>query len=284
MKTLILCGAFMVALAALAPAPASAVELERVSFPSANKDATAIEGYVMRPPGDGPFPAIVALHGCGGLWGRSAGELSKRHADWGERLVQAGYLVLFPDSFNPRGVTSVCNATNRVVAPSGRAFDALGAAQWLATQSFVDKDRIGALGWSNGGSTVLHLVARKNAKPAFAAAVAFYPGCRVLLERRQWEPRIPLLIQIGEADDWTPAAPCKELAGKSKDARIELYPDAYHDFDAPDTPVRERHGVAFSASGTGIVHVGTNEPARRAAIDSTMKFFAEQLRAEKRSQ
>jgi dienelactone hydrolase len=218
----------------------------------------------------------VALHGCGGL-GRKRGELNKRHADWGERLVQAGYLVVFPDSFNPRGVRSVCSASDRVVTPAGRAADAIGAAQWLAAQSFVDKTRIGALGWSNGGSTVLRLVAHRKATPAFAAAVAFYPGCRALLARSQWEARIPLLVQIGEADDWTPAAPCKELAAKHKDIRITVYPEAHHDFDAPDLPVRERRGVAFSADGTGVVHVGTNEPARRAAIDSTMKFFAEQM-------
>ena len=91
---------------------------------------------------------------------------------------------------------------------------------------------------------------------------------------------LPPLIQIGEADDWTPAAPCKKLASWFKGSiQIEVYPDAHHDFDAPDTPVRERRGVAFSASGTGVVHVGTNEPARRAAIDSTMKFFAEHMQA-----
>ena len=260
----------MITLAALAPA--SAAELERVSFPSANKDATALDGYLLRPAGAGPFPAIVALHGCGGLPTHN-----KRHADWGERLVQAGYLVLFPDSFNPRGVRSVCSSTDRVVTPAGRADDAIGAAQWLAAQPFVDKTRMAALGWSNGGSTVLRLVAHKKVKPAFAAAVAFYPGCRALLMRSRWEPHIPLLIQIGEADDWTPAAPCKGLAAGHKDIRIAVYPDAHHDFDAPDLPVRERRGVAFSGSGTGVVHVGTNEPARRAAIDSTMKFFAEHL-------
>ena len=144
-----------------------------MSFPSANKDATALDGYLLRPAGAGPFPAIVALHGCGGL-GRKRGELNKRHADWGERLVQAGYLILFPDSFNPRGVRSVCSSTDRVVTPAGRADDAIGAAQWLAAQPFVDKTRMAALGWSNGGSTVLRLVAHKKAKPAFAAA------CRVL--------------------------------------------------------------------------------------------------------
>jgi dienelactone hydrolase len=176
-------------------------------------------------------------------------------------------------------VRSVCNSTDRVVRPAGRASDALGAAQWLVAQSFVDRARIAALGWSNGGSTVLHLVRHRQATPMFAAAVAFYPGCSVLLTRNRWQPRFPLLIQIGEADDWTPAAPCKELADWHPDTiRIDVYPEAHHDFDAPDLPVRERRGVAFSPSGTGVVHVGTNEPARRAAIERTMKFFAEQLR------
>src|SRR5262245_5229087 len=100
----------MLGLAALAPA--SAAEPERVSFPSADKEATRLDGYLVRPAGAGPFPAVVALHGCSGLWGRKNNVLSRRHADWGERLVAAGYVVLFPDSFNPRGVRSVCNATD----------------------------------------------------------------------------------------------------------------------------------------------------------------------------
>src|SRR6266508_701570 len=209
--------------------PAFPAEFQRVSFTSANKQAITLTGFVFRPAGTGPFPAVVALHGCGGL-GAASRELSKRHDDWAGRLVRAGYVVLMPDSFAPRGAKSLCGTRDRVVRPSKRADDARGAAAWLAVQPFVQPGRIGVLGWSNGGSTVLHLVGRDGVSAAFTAAVAFYPGCRVLLKKADWTARIPLLIQHGAADDWTPIAPCRELAGKSSKVRLIAYPGAFHDF------------------------------------------------------
>ena len=51
-----------------------------------------INGFLSKPDGPGPFPAIVHLHGCGGL-----PEDAKRGAAyfWSERLVSWGYAVLF---------------------------------------------------------------------------------------------------------------------------------------------------------------------------------------------
>lgn len=43
-----------------------APKLERVSFPS--NDGTSITGYIYKPSGSGPYPAIIALHGCAGLF------------------------------------------------------------------------------------------------------------------------------------------------------------------------------------------------------------------------
>src|SRR5687767_11990657 len=87
---------------------------ERVQFPSAdgalNGGApTQLEGYLYRPTGAGPFPAVVAMHGCGGLFTlRDRSKLAARNIDWGTRLSTQGYVVLFPDSLNPRGTPEVC--------------------------------------------------------------------------------------------------------------------------------------------------------------------------------
>src|SRR5262245_52960414 len=177
---------------------ARAADIERVAFRSADENATSLTGQLLRPAGAGPFPAVVLLHGCGGLFNRDGG-LTKRHADWAQRFVAAGYVVLFPDSFTPRGVKSICSDRDRVVSPDGRAKDALGAAAWLRTQRFVVPARVAAMGWSNGGSTVLRLVAESNVANVYAAAVAFYPGCKSIAEQSRWEARVPLLIEIGEA-------------------------------------------------------------------------------------
>ena len=80
-----------------------------IRFPSNDADlyggtSTVIEAVLYRPLGEGPFPAVIALHDCAGLYGPT-GEMMSHMRDWAERLVAAGYAVLMPDSFNPRSPT-----------------------------------------------------------------------------------------------------------------------------------------------------------------------------------
>src|SRR5580704_1926255 len=87
-----------VLLAAWCPALAG----DSVSFPSLDGaltggKATVLRGLLMKPEGIGPFPAIVALHGCNGLF--KEGALVAREAAWAQLLTAHGYVVLFPDSF-----------------------------------------------------------------------------------------------------------------------------------------------------------------------------------------
>ena len=63
--------------------------------------------------------------------------------------------------------------------------------------------------------------------------IAFYPGgCKSLIDERVIRP---LLVLIGGADDWTPAATCRRMADamamRGADASIVVYPGAYHYFD-----------------------------------------------------
>ncbi len=257
----------------LGTSQAKAVEPEKVTFPSNDAQATPLTGYLYKPAGAGPFPAVVAVHGCGGLFTVS-GKIQSRNVDWADRWTAAGIAVLFPDSFNPRGFTQVCTLkqAERKVVPFGRSFDASGAADWLANQSFIDKGRLGLVGWSHGGSTTLWTV-RQGGEPKsseFKTAIAFYPGCRVPFERESWKPRLPLKILVGAADDWTPAEPCRALSKKHNVPLVE-YAGAYHAFDSPNSPVRLLKGLGMTPNGTGEAHIGTDPAARAAAIDEVMK-------------
>jgi dienelactone hydrolase len=252
-----------------------------VAFPSRDGDLTAdhspttIDGYLMLPDGAGPHPAVILLHGCGGLFAHR-GDLTARHRDWAERLVAQGYVVLLPDSFGPRHVDEICSNDKPTVRPGHeRARDVYGAMEFLATRAEVDASRIALLGWSNGGSTVLEAIAaRTRARPAGLAhdarvAIAFYPGCKHVLANTNWlPPAVPLHVLIGAADDWTPAAPCVELVDHASAAGgvvdLVVYPGAYHDFDDPDTAIHVRQNIATTASH--VATVGTNPAARADAI------------------
>ncbi len=201
------------------------------------------------------------------------------------RLRDHGWVVLLVDSFGPRGVREICTSRTRPVEPGReRARDAYGALVYLPQQRFVRADRIALFGWSNGGSTVLWAIATGGPRPAglahdFRAAVAFYPGCRAALASGSWATRIPLLMLVGEKDDWTPAGPCVDLAEGAKRAgeplEIVTYPGAFHYFDAPDVPLRVRQNIASTKSGTATI--GTDPAARADAIQRVPAYLAARL-------
>jgi dienelactone hydrolase len=263
-----------------------------VTSPSRDDDLTggaptAIDGWLMRPEGAGPFPAVVLLHGCAGLYTKTGNELAHRDREYAERFVKEGYVALLPDSFSARGASEICSHHERTIRPAyERNRDAYGALVWLEHQPFVRADRVGLLGWSNGGITVLAAVAQKtHSRPAdlahdFRVAVAFYPDCRQTLSRQDWAPPVaPLHILIGEVDDWTPAGPCLTLVNEARAngaiLDIVVYPGAYHDFDDPEMPVHVRHNVATTESGTATI--GMNPAARADAIERVSRIFRDAL-------
>jgi dienelactone hydrolase len=268
------------ALALAAPAagaPASSPEKVRITG-----GPVVLPGLLYKPAGNGRFPAVVALHGCGGLFqGGSTPEA--RHDSWGRHLASKGFAVLFPDSFGPRGLRSQCRVRDRLVSAAGRVPDALAAVRWLESRDFVRKGAVSLLGWSNGGTTVLHAVQQTQAESGdergFARAVALYPGCRAIAARGGFRSSVPLLILVGDIDDWTGADPCRDLATQATAAggppvEVVAYPGAHHDFDHPDMPLTTRHGLAYTASGTGEAHAGTDPTARADALERVPAFLA----------
>lgn len=232
-------------------------------------------------------PAIVLLHGCGGM-GDSRGALTPRHRDWAERFARWGLVVLVLDSFAPRGLRSICELERRPIRPwRERTADAYAALDHLVARNDVDPDAVLVLGWSHGGSTVMGIArpqapGRRTEGPRFKAAIAFYPGCAAPLAQPQYRATMPLLILHGAADDWTPAAPCLELAQRSAGTvfalRTVVYPDAHHGFDAPATPLRLLPNVYNpGVPGNRGAHVGTHEAARRLAIEEVRLFVQAQL-------
>jgi dienelactone hydrolase len=264
----------MLAAGTVCSMPARAIEPETVQIASDAARMGPFTALLFRPKGAGPFPAVVALHGCGGLL-NGDGELRSREEDWAERLVAAGYVVLLPDSFTARGMREICSGRDRKIFPADRAEDAAAAAQWLAKQPFVDARRLGLMGWSHGAMTVLWTVRKGFMQgPQFKVAIGLYPGCREIAKLSDWHPGVPLTLLLGEADDWTEPGPCQELASR-EGFRAVVYPDAYHGFDTPNSPVRLRKGIGSLKKGEA--HVGTNQAARKAAIAEVKRIFEAQF-------
>jgi dienelactone hydrolase len=270
-------------------ATAAAAAPETVHFTSLD-GTTNLTAFLSRPEaeGDAPRPALVLLHGCSGLLARS-GRVTPHYRSWTRALLQKGYVVLAVDSATPRGFGQTCTSgPNLQTMLRDRPRDTYAALQYLQAQPFVQVDHVGLIGWSQGGGVVLTTINDKSiGRPAdlaqdFRTAVSFYPGA--CSDRRQskpytevepggWTTKIPLLMLMGEADTWTPFAPCAAFleAARARGNPVEIkgYPGAVHAFDTPDL---ERLELPQYRTGDGPIPVeGTDEEAR---ADSILRVLA----------
>ena len=257
---------FFMIFAVMRPADAaSRLAPHAVEIPSGTG---VLHAELYKPEGNGPFPAVIALHGCGGLAGHSE-PVQPRYRDWAEELLKHGKAVLFPDSYGSRELGPQCRVKERrVLARRERVTDILAARQWLMQQPWVAHSRISLLGWANGASALLWAVrpqlSQRHVEPDFRSAIAFYPDCRLSLGLG-WSSRVPTLVLIGGKDDVSSPPACRQMVegahGRSALARIVVYPDAYHDFDLADLPLHAL-GPGNDASDPEKGHVGTDTEAR----------------------
>jgi dienelactone hydrolase len=250
---------------------------QQVDIPSGSG---ILHAQLYKPDGDGPFPVVVALHGCGGLAGHSE-PVQPHYRDWAEQLLKAGNAVLLPDSYGSRELGPQCRVKERhVLARRERVADIMAAKAWLVQQPWAASNRISLLGWANGASALLWAIrpqlSSRKVEPDFRSAIAFYPDCR-LSSGLGWSARVPTLLLIGAKDDISSPPACRQMVdgahGRSALTRLVVYPDAYHDFDRANFPL---HAVSGSSDATVPEkgHVGTDAEARADSQERVAEWLA----------
>lgn len=264
----------------------------KIPAPHIGDDKTLRAQWFTPEAGKGSGAAAILLHGCGGLGARR--QLNARHKAAKDWLLERGIAVVFPESFTSRRFEEVCTVKlhSRTITQRDRVEDVIATHAWLKKQPGIDAKKIVLWGWSHGGSTVLNTVTHKpvaeNRQSAqgdfsddvkFVEAIAFYPGCSPFAkDNAPAKISSPLTILMGDADDWTPAAPCSTFAARLKNneqpVSLTLYSGAYHDFDNPAGKFRVRSEVPNGVNKEKGVTVAPDPKAREdamAKIDALLK-------------
>lgn len=193
---------------------------------------------VVKPDGDGPFPALVMVHQCAGL--------NPAVAKWAHDAVDAGYVVLLIDSLKPRGLRSVCFGPRAGVNLFRGARDAFQAADHLRKLAYVDTAQISYVGFSWGAMVGLIASSARYTEALggtpFKSIVSLYPGCfRVsrpnapVFDIVSDDMVQPVLVLIGETDNETPPDECVAKFQSARDAGSlvdwHVYPETGHCWD-----------------------------------------------------
>lgn len=209
----------------LACACALAAQPEEVTFRSGE---LALHGFIFRPAGDGPFPAVLYNHGSERLPGTKS--------EIGELFSGKGYVVFVPHRRGQgRSQSQGIYIMDALKAESGPARDSrlvelqelhqadvVAAWSYLKGLSYVDGNRIAVAGCSFGGIQTL-LASEKNlglrAAVAFAPAAMTWAGSPALRERLIGAARkatVPVLL-IQAQNDYD-LAPTRILASEMDQA------------------------------------------------------------------
>lgn len=253
--------------------PAPRAPVEQVSVRSLAEGKAMLTGYLFKPAGvSGKAPAVVLMHNKDGAYSsRADGDyrattLTPRFKFWGQYWASRGYYVLLVDSYGARGFpqglgdTPIKDRPATVDDVDVRPLDAYGALQYLRTLPGVDGDRVGLMGFSNGGSATLATMADDKPgdmrKHGFRAAIALYPGCflKRRFDKKGYKPYAPVRVFMGAADKGASPTTCKALVDRSHKARgdidLTLYEGAGHGFDEPG---RRNQGIEPNARATADV-------------------------------
>jgi dienelactone hydrolase len=232
--------------------------------------AATLSGELRLPrPGNDRLPAVVLLHGSGGIGGNIQA--------WVAELNKMGVATFMVDSFTGRGIAST-QADQDVMSRLAMVVDAYRSLDLLAAHPRIDPTRIAVLGISRGGGAA-HWAAMerfqrthaKGTKARYALHIAFYPTCN-----REFKENMklsgPVRIIHGTADDYIPIKECRELVARlrdaGQDASILEIEGAHHVFDAPSgTPSKvaqaqtTRSCPLIRESDSGVlVNSTTNQP------------------------
>ena len=238
-------------------AKVNAFEAKSISFDAApifqtdNGELQNLEGILTKPNGTGPFPAVVLLHTCGG-----PNDTTTKF--WPEYLAEQGYVTLAVDSMGPRGISpGECLPLLKNKKPiSG---DAYGALEYLSGLPFVDKTKVGVIGYSLGGILINYFVRRNFKSPTglnFRVGISIYGHCS---SRRPGSapynanPRFPLVFILGDKEQASFFNSCNNVESLPNTERHVLA-GVYHAFDNPDyTSLREDFAgnpMLYSKKGT----------------------------------
>ncbi len=237
-----------------------------------SKDGASIEGVLLKPPdfdASRKYPLLVVIHG--GPTGVDTPAISPERYYPVEMFVAKGALVLRPNYRGSAGYGEKFRSLNVRNLGLGDYEDVISGVDALIAEGFVDGDRVGAMGWSQGGYISAFITTYSNRFKAVSVGAGIsdwttyyvntdiHPFTRQYLKSTPWDdPEIyrktspisyiataktPTLIQHGELDKRVPIPNAYELYQALKDKGVPAKLIVYKGFGHGITKPKQQRAV-----------------------------------------
>jgi dipeptidyl aminopeptidase/acylaminoacyl peptidase len=235
-------------------------------------DGTPIEGVLIKPADYDPsrkYPLLVVIHG-----GPTGADTALRTADRTypiELFAAKGALILKPNYRGSAGYGEKFRALNVRNLGVGDYDDVISGVDYLIGKGLVDKDRVGAMGWSQGGYISAFITCFSDRFKAVSVGAGIsdwmtyyvntdiHPFTRQYLKATPWDDpeiyrktspityvnraRTPTLIQHGDQDKRVPPANAFELYQALKDRGVPAKLILYRGFGHPINKPKQQRAV-----------------------------------------
>lgn len=197
-----------------------------------------LRGFIWKPEGDGPFPAL--------LWNHGSEKLPGWLPELGTEFVSQGYVFMIPHrrgqgrssgAYIGDALDKIANLTERSkmlvqLHDTEQFSDQVAGLKYLQSQAYVDKSKIAVAGCSYGGIQTL-IAAEKN--PGYRAAVDFAGGAQSWKSSPELQTRLRTAARnlamatfFIQAENDFDLSPTKELQVEAQNAgkpyKAQIYP------------------------------------------------------------
>jgi dipeptidyl aminopeptidase/acylaminoacyl peptidase len=234
-----------------------------------SKDGETIEGVLHKPKNYDPakkYPLLVVIHG--GPTGIDTPQPVPGYVYPIVQWLDKGALVLRPNYRGSAGYGEAFRSLNVKNLGVGDAWDVLSGIEYLDSKGMIDKNKMGCMGWSQGGYISAFLTTSSDVFKAVSVGAGIsnwmtyyvntdiHPFTRQYLKATPWEnediyrktspmtyinqAKTPTLIQHGEFDKRVPIPNAYELLQGLRDKGVEAELIVYKGFGHGITKPKER--------------------------------------------
>jgi len=271
---------------------------ELVSWKAA--DGTLVEGVLLKPQNFDPkkkYPLLVVIHG--GPTGVDQPIVNADRYYPLERFVAKGALILRPNYRGSAGYGEKFRSLNVRNLGVGDYADVISGVDALIAKGFVDKDRVGSMGWSEGGYISAFITASSDRFKAVSVGAGisdwttYYvntditPFTRQYLHATPWDDpdiykktspityiakaKTPTLIQHGENDRRVPIPNGYELRQALEDRGVPVKMVVYKGFGHGITKPKQQRAVMEENEKWFAKYIWGEEPAAAPAAPAAEK-------------